>query len=70
MGFRGTFQLKQGVYVMNKLTELYKDIVLYRKPGLEEEEGEKNGFGRRNTIIENEMEIIDGVSPAFRKKPR
>jgi hypothetical protein len=41
MGFRGTFQLKQGVYVMNKLTELYKDIVLYRKPGLEEEEGEK-----------------------------
>ncbi|GAB6590155.1 hypothetical protein bcgnr5378_64310 [Bacillus cereus] len=55
---------------MNKLTELYKDIVLYRKPGLEEEEGEKTVFGRRNTIIENEMEIIDGVSPAFRKKPR
>ncbi|BCC44673.1 hypothetical protein BCJMU51_p302 (plasmid) [Bacillus cereus] len=44
---------------MNKLTELYKDIVLYRKPGLEEEEGEKTVFGRRNTIIENEMEIID-----------
>lgn len=44
---------------MNKLTGLYKDIVLYHKPGLEEEEGEKTIFGRRNTIIENEMEMID-----------
>ncbi|MCU4954477.1 hypothetical protein OCD81_27770, partial [Bacillus paranthracis] len=44
---------------MNKLTELYKDIVLYHKSGLEEEEGEKTIFGRRNTIIEKEMEMID-----------